>query len=82
MLPFFFGAGPLPAGVATIGEGANLGGALDSSAPGRAPAAEPVDLEPVAMPGFLLDPASVGAVEITVVVPTSGPKNLLEGTAS
>ena len=84
VLPFFFGGGSTtPTGVATIGEGANLAGALDSSASGPAPAAEPVALEPVAMPGFLLGPPPASEPsEITVVVPTSGPKNLLEGTAS
>jgi hypothetical protein len=87
VLPFFFGGGGTkgPTGVATIGEGANLAGALDSSASASAPepAAEPADLEPVAMPGFLLGPPPASEPsEITVVVPTSGPKNLLEGTAS
>lgn len=86
VLPFFFGGGSKsPTGVATIGEGANIAGALDSSASASAPepAAEPVDLEPVAMPGFLLGPPPASEPsEITVVVPTSGPKNLLEGTAS
>ena len=84
VLPFFFGGGGSkgPTGVATIGEGANIAGALDSSASAPAPA-DPVDLQPVAMPGFLLGPPpATEPSEITVVVPTSGPKNLLEGTAS
>ena len=35
------------------------------------------------MPGFLLGPPPASEPsEITIVVPTSGPKNLLEGTAS
>jgi hypothetical protein len=84
VLPFFFGGGGSkgPTGVATIGEGANIAGVLDSSASVPAPA-NPVDLEPVAMPGFLLGPPPASEPsEITVVVPMSGPKNLLEGTAS
>jgi len=84
VLPFLLGGGnKAPTGVATIGEGANIAGALDSSASAPEPTAEPVALEPVAMPGFLLGPPPASEPsEITVVVPTSGPKNLLEGTAS
>jgi hypothetical protein len=84
VLPFLLGGGSKsPTGVATIGEGANIAGALDSSAAAPAPAAAPVDLEPVAMPGFLLGPPpATDPAEVIVVVPTSGPRNLLEGTAS
>jgi len=85
VLPFLLGGGgESPTGVAAIGEGANLASALDSSASASAPpAADPVDLEPVAMPGFLLGPPpATDPAEITVVVPTSGPRNLLEGTAT
>ena len=53
VLPFLFGGGSSPnTGVATIGEGANLAGALDSSAavPQEAPANDV--LRPTAMPAF------------------------------
>ena len=86
VLPFLLGNGSKsPTGVATIGEGANLASALDSSASASlpTPAVDTIDLDPVAMPGFLLGPPpATDPAEITVVVPTSGPKNVLEGTAT
>ena len=52
VLPFLLGNGSKsPTGVATIGEGANLASALDSSASASlpTPAVDTIDLDPVAM---------------------------------
>ena len=85
VLPFLFGGGSSPTGVATIGEGANLAGALDSSAPLSAQAARAnvdapaggharVPARPAPGDGAVRDHASS--------CPTSGPDNLVEGTAT
>ena len=84
VLPFLFGGGSSPnTGVATIGEGANLAGALDSSAavPQEVPANDV--LQPTAMPAFILGPPpATDPSEVRIVVPTSGPDNVVEGTAT
>ena len=84
-LPFLLGGGSTAGGtgVATIGEGVNIATALDSSAAVPQPAPDPPDLEPVGIPSFLLGPPpATDPSEITIVVPTSGPDNVVEGTAS
>ena len=84
-LPFLLGGGGKGAGtgVATIGEGANIVGVLDSSAIRPRRRRSTHALEAPGMPGFLLGPPpATDPSEVTIVVPTSGPANLLEGTAT
>ena len=68
--------------MATIGEGANIAGALDSSA--AVPQPDPTRRKSNPwQPGFLFGPPpATDPSEITIVVPMSGPANVLEGTAT
>ncbi|HEY8092816.1 MAG TPA: hypothetical protein VID93_03510 [Acidimicrobiales bacterium] len=85
VVPFLLGGGGNAAstGVAAIGESASIAGALDSSAGASEPAAHSPALDVPSMPGFLIGPPpATDPAEVTIVVPTSGPANLLEGRAT
>jgi hypothetical protein len=85
VLPFLLGGGGKPAstGVATIGEGAAIAGALDSSAAAPQPPVVAAAAEPLTAPAFLFGPPpATDPAEITIVVPMSRPSNVLEGTST
>jgi hypothetical protein len=84
-LPFLLGGGGKAAstGVAAIGEGANLAGALDSSVSVAPPAVAATDDRAVETPGFLFGPPpGTEPSEVEVAVPMSRPGNVSEGTAT